>query len=169
MKRPSINDIITGGIAHLSVCYHSVYHKLLYNKIWHFVFSLRSRLLEVVGAERTGAREGDTLLPSRVSLSSARPFLRPLLPSACYAGYFLSEECCLSLIICKSPFFHFGVESFEKSLDNRQRKHYVPHFFFNSHFASLCHRNSPCYMSTLTSGFVLRKGGKTLIIYDHAI
>ena len=127
MKRRSINDIITGEIAHLSVCCHSVYHELLYNKIWDFVSSLRSRRLEVGAQERTGAREGDTPLPSRVSLSSARPFLRPLLPS--YAGYFLSEECCLSLIICKFPFFHLGVESFEKSLDNRQRKHYVPHFF----------------------------------------
>ena len=126
MKRRSINDIITGEIAHLSVCYHSVYHELLYDKIWHFIFSLLSRHLEVVGARKNGR---DTLLPSRVSLSGTRPFLRPLLTSACYAGYFLSEECCLSLIICKSPFFHFGVESFEKSLDNRQRKHYVPHFF----------------------------------------
>ena len=33
-------------------------------------------------------RARDTLLlPSRVSLSRARSFLRPLLPSACYAGY----------------------------------------------------------------------------------
>ena len=43
------------------------------------VFSLRSRRLEVVGEERTGAREGDTrgCLPSRVSFSRASFFLVP--------------------------------------------------------------------------------------------
>ena len=43
--------------------------------------SLRSRRLEVVAKERTGAREGDTRglpLPSRVSFSRARFFLCPL-------------------------------------------------------------------------------------------
>ena len=39
--------------------------------------------LEVGAQEKTGAREGDT----RVSLPRARSLLRPLLPSACYAGY----------------------------------------------------------------------------------
>ena len=43
--------------------------------------SLRSR-------PKKERRARDTLLlPSRVSLSRARSFLRPLLPSACYAGY----------------------------------------------------------------------------------
>ena len=70
MKRRSINDIITGEIAHLSVCYHSVYHELLYNKIWHFIFSLLSRHLEVVGARKNG-RERETHFSPRVSPSRA--------------------------------------------------------------------------------------------------
>ena len=41
-------------------------------------FSLRSRRLEVVGARKNGR--------TRVSLSRARSFLRPLLPSAYYTG-----------------------------------------------------------------------------------
>ena len=49
--------------------------------------SLRSTRLEVMLEKRTSAREGDTRavlpLPSRVSLSRARFFLCPLLPSAC--------------------------------------------------------------------------------------
>ena len=49
----------------------------------------RSVVAYVAGAwkqwaqEKTGAREGDT----RVSLARARSLFRPLLPSACYAGY----------------------------------------------------------------------------------
>ena len=70
MKRRSINDIIIGEIAHLSVCYHSVYHELLYNKIWHFIFSLLSRHLEVVGARKNG-RERETHFSPRVSPSRA--------------------------------------------------------------------------------------------------
>ena len=50
------------------------------------VYHLLTHLACVAGAwnkERARAREGNT----RVSLSRARSFLRPLLPSACYAGY----------------------------------------------------------------------------------
>ena len=43
---------------------------------------LALRLLPLPAQERTGAR---------VSLSRARSFLRPLLPSACYAGYVTRE------------------------------------------------------------------------------
>ena len=54
--------------------------------------SLRSRRLEVAGARknRRGPRvrhaKGDRALHSRVSLSRAWSFLRPLLPNACHAG-----------------------------------------------------------------------------------
>ena len=47
--------------------------------------SLRSRRLEVVGTRKNGrARRRHAL---RVSLARARSLSRPLLPSACYAGY----------------------------------------------------------------------------------
>ena len=47
--------------------------------------SLRSRRLEVVGPRKNGrARRRH---PLRVSLARARSLFRPLLPSACYAGY----------------------------------------------------------------------------------
>ena len=47
--------------------------------------SLRSRRLEVMSG-----------LASRVSLSRARSFLRPLLPSACYVAYFMKYAQILS-------------------------------------------------------------------------
>ena len=48
--------------------------------------------------EKTGAREGDTRgerelpHPSRVSLARARSLFRPLLPSPCYAGFFVGGK-----------------------------------------------------------------------------
>ena len=57
--------------------------------VWQFpcimISSLRSRRLEVVGTRKKLAREKGTH-PSRVSLACARSLIRPLLPSACYAG-----------------------------------------------------------------------------------
>ena len=57
------------------------------------LLSLHSRHLEVVSARKNGCarrRHAKGLpLPSHVSLWCARPFLRPLLPSTCYAGYTL--------------------------------------------------------------------------------
>ena len=53
--------------------------------------SPRSGRLEVVGTRKNGrARRharGEVAHPSRVSLARARSLFRPLLPSACYAGY----------------------------------------------------------------------------------
>ena len=54
--------------------------------------SLRSRRLQVVGTRKNGrARRrharGEEAHPLRVSLARARSLFRPLLPSACYAGY----------------------------------------------------------------------------------
>ena len=46
--------------------------------------SLRSRRLEVVGPRKNGRARRR---PLRVSLARARSLVRPLLPSACYAGY----------------------------------------------------------------------------------
>ena len=58
-----------------------VLFSLLPNPCFPCSRSLRSR-------PKTERRAIDTLLlPSRVSLSRARSFLRPLLPSACYADY----------------------------------------------------------------------------------
>jgi len=59
--------------------------RVLFSSLPHPCFpssrSLRSR-------PKKERRARDTLLlPSRVSLSRSRSFLRPLLPSACYAGY----------------------------------------------------------------------------------
>ena len=58
--------------------------KFIYMHREYRIFSsLRSRRLEVEGARKN--------VRVRVSLSRARSFLRPLLPSACYAGYIFSE------------------------------------------------------------------------------
>ena len=54
---------------------------------WHCCISLRSRRLEIVGTRKNGRA-------SRVSLARARSLFRPLLPSACYAGY-----CCISFTV----------------------------------------------------------------------
>ena len=63
----------------------------------HDKISLRSRRLEVVGTRKNGrARRharGEVAHPSRVSLARARYLFRPLLPSACYAGYDKIVKC----------------------------------------------------------------------------
>ena len=51
--------------------------------------SLRSRRLEVVGTRKNGCARRRH--PLRVSLARARSLFRPLLPSACYAGYLLTS------------------------------------------------------------------------------
>ena len=63
----------------------------------HDKISLRSRRLEVVGRRkneraRRHAR-GEVGHPSRISLACARSLFRPLLPSACYAGYDKTVKC----------------------------------------------------------------------------
>ena len=49
------------------------------SSLWFVPPSLRSRRLEVVGTRKNGR--------PNVSLARARSLFRPLLPSACYAGY----------------------------------------------------------------------------------
>ena len=69
----------------------------LNERIDYFDLHVLPKSLAYVAGSWKGAREGDTRgggslpLPSRFSLSRARSFLRPLLPSACYAGYIFSH------------------------------------------------------------------------------
>ena len=64
-----------------------------WNTIW-YPTSLRSRCLEVVGERENGRARGvrELPLPSRVSFSSARFFLVPTSPSACYAASILLKS-----------------------------------------------------------------------------
>ena len=59
------------------------------------MYSLRSRCLEIVDARKGGCARGRHARgeedPSRVSFSRTHSFLRPLLPSTCYAGYNFPE------------------------------------------------------------------------------
>ena len=53
------------------------------NKLLGLIISLRSRRLEVVGTRKNG----------RARRRHARSLFRPLLPSACYAGYLIIDGC----------------------------------------------------------------------------
>ena len=74
-----------GGILQVKLYERERVGKSVINKVY-ILHSLGNRRLEEVGARENGrAPEGVT----RVSFSRARFFLRPLLPSAFYAGYIL--------------------------------------------------------------------------------
>ena len=55
--------------------------------LYAYQTNLRSRRLEVVGTRKNGRARRRHPHPSRVYLARARSLFRPLLPSACYAGY----------------------------------------------------------------------------------
>ena len=64
-------------------CGHTYFRSSLLS-MWNPKISLCSRHLEVVGTRKNGRARRSHL---RVSLARARSLFRPLLPSACYAGY----------------------------------------------------------------------------------
>ena len=80
-------------------------------------------------------RARDTLLlPSRVSLSRARSSLRPLLPSACYAGYSPREGLLLYIshmgtllheIFATCLFRHFDERTFRDTLISRICENFI--------------------------------------------